>query len=100
MSETIYDVLVIVGGWWRRLLIVPAAAAAALWWALGLGLLPFPRFRGPDPVTFAYDLPTTAAILVLLPAALLALLALAPRPPDRPTARLRPVHSPDRDAGA
>jgi len=90
-------VVAIVGGWWRRMLIVPVAAAAAVWWGLGLGLIPYPRFHGPDPVTFAYDLPTTAAILVLLPAALLALVALAPRPPDRPSSRLRPVHPPDRD---
>ncbi len=91
-------VVAIVGGWWRRLLMVPVAAAAALWWAFAVGLLRFPRFHGPDPVTFAYDLPTTAAILVLLPAAFLAVLALSPRPPDRPTTRLRPVHQPDRDA--
>lgn len=90
-------VVAIVGGWWRRLLILPAVAAAALWWAVALGVLPFPRFRGPDPVTFAYSLPTTAVIMVLLPAAFLALLALSPRPPQRPTTRLRPVHPRDRD---
>jgi hypothetical protein len=88
----------IIGGWWRRLLIVPVAAAAAIWWAFALGLLPFPRFHGPDPVTFAYDLPTTAAILVLLPGAFLAALALSPRPPDRPTTRLRPLRPRERDA--
>ncbi len=89
-------VVAVVGGWWRRLLIVPVTAAAALWWAFAIGLLPIARFHGPDPVTFAYDLPTAAAILVLLPAAFLALLALSPRPPDRPATRLRPVHPPDR----
>lgn len=90
-------VVAIVGDWWRRLLILPVAAAAALWWAIAFGVIPFPRFRGPDPVTFAYSLPTTAAIMVLLPAVFLALLALSPRPPQRLTTRLRPVHPRDGD---
>jgi len=89
-------VVAIVGGWWRRLLIVPAAAAGLLWWGLALGFIPQGDFRGPDPVTYAYSLPTSAAILVGLPAALLALLAVSPRPPANPTTRLRAVH-PDRD---
>ncbi len=83
------------GGWWRRALLVPAFAAAGLWWSTAMGLLPYPRFHGPDPVSFAYDLPSTAALLVLMPTALLAALALTPRLPGTPRTRLRPVHSSD-----
>jgi len=83
--------IAIEGGWWRRLLIVPADAAAALWSATALGVLPFPRFQGPDPVGFAYDLPTAAIILVLVPAALLAALCLTPRMESTPRTRLRRV---------
>ena len=92
--------IVIEGGWWRRLLIVPAFAAAALWWCMALGVLPFPRFHGPDPVTFAYSLPSTAAILVLMPAALLAGLCLTPRMESNPRTRLRkvPVREPWSDS--
>jgi hypothetical protein len=84
--------IAIEGGWWRRFLIVPSIAAAALWWLIGLGFLPFiPRFHGPDPVTFAYSLPSTAALLVLMPAALLAVLCLTPPIVREPRTRLRPV---------
>ncbi len=79
------------GGWWRRILIVPAFAGAGLWWAAALGVLPFPRFTGPDPVTFAYTLPATAVLLVLMPAALLATLSLTPRGIPRPGVDMRPV---------
>lgn len=83
------------GGWWRRALLAPAVAAALLWWSTAMGLLPYPRFHGPDPVSFAYSLPSVAALLVLMPAALLATLALTARLPGTPRARLRPVPSPD-----
>lgn len=79
------------GGWWRRLLVVLAVGAALLWWATGLGVLPFPRFHGPDPVTFAYSLPVVAALLLLMPAALLATLCLTPRMVGAPRTRLRRV---------
>ncbi len=92
--------IAIEGGWWRRLLLVPAWAAAALWWLTALGVLPFPRFVGPDPVTFAYSLPTTAALLVLMPAALVATLSIAPRMPSAPRTRLSRVHSPESRSGA
>ncbi len=81
------------GGWWRRFLIVPSAAAAVLWWATAGGLLPYPEFSGPDPVAFAYAQPTLAALLVLMPAALLAALCLTPRIVSAPRTRLRPVQS-------
>ena len=91
--------IAIEGGGWRRALLVPAFAAAALWWSTALGVLPYPRFHGPDPVGFAYDLPSTAALLVLMPAALLAVLALTPRLPGAPHTRLRPVHTPEPESG-
>ena len=85
--------IAIEGGWWRRALLVPAWVAALLWWLTAFGVLPYPRFVGPDPVTFAYSLPSTGALLVLMPAALLAVLALTPRLPSTPRMRLRPVPS-------
>lgn len=83
--------IAIEGGWWRRFLIVPSLAASAFWWLLALGVLPFARFHGPDPVTFAYSLPTQAILFVLMPAALLATLCLSPRLVSEPRTRLRPV---------
>jgi hypothetical protein len=83
--------IAIEGGWWRRFLIIPALAAAALWWLIALGVIPYPPMHGPDPVTFAYSLPATAALLVLMPAALLAALCLTPRMYSTPRARLRKV---------
>jgi hypothetical protein len=85
--------IVIEGGWWRRLLVVPSLAAGLLWWSFALGVLPYPRFVGPDPVTFAFTLPATAALFVLMPAALLAVLCLTPRMRSTPRTRLRPVPS-------
>jgi hypothetical protein len=79
------------GGWWRRALIVPAFVASAAWWLTGLGVLPYPRFHGPDPVTFAYDLPVAATLLVVMPAALLATLCLTPRMESAQRTRLRPL---------
>ena len=83
--------IAIEGGWWRRILIIPSLAAAALWWLMALGVIPYPRFEGPDPVGFAYDLPTQAILLVLMPAALLAALCLSPRLVTEPRTRLRKV---------
>lgn len=94
--------IAIEGGWWRRFLIVPALAAATLWWLTALGVIAIPRFHGPDPVAFAYDLPSAAALLVLMPAALLAILALTPPMPGTPRMQMRPVPvaEPIRDPGA
>jgi hypothetical protein len=83
--------IVIEGGWWRRFLLVPSLAAATLWWLLAMGVIPYPRFQGPDPVTFAYSLPTLAILLLLMPAALLATLCLAPPLVSEPRTRLRRV---------
>jgi hypothetical protein len=79
------------GGWWRRFLVVPSVAVAVFWWSIALGVLPFPRFVGPDPVTFAYSLPSAAALLILMPAGLLATLCLTPPTQRAPRTRLRRV---------
>jgi len=97
--------IAIEGGWWRRVLIIPSVAAAALWWSIALGVIPFARFQGPDPITFAYSLPTQAILLVLMPGALLAALCLSPRLVPEPRTRLRkvphrePWSEPPTDAG-
>jgi hypothetical protein len=83
--------IAIEGGWWRRFLVVPSLAAGVLWWAIGLGVLPYPRFVGPDPVTIAYSNPTQAVLLVLMPAGLLATLCLTPPIVREPRTRLRRV---------
>ena len=83
--------IAIEGGWWRRLLVVPSLGAGALWWLMALGLLPYPRFQGPDPITFAYSLPTQAILLLVMPAVLLATLCLTPPIVREPRTRLRPV---------
>lgn len=83
--------IAIEGGWWRRFLLVPSLAAAALWWLMALGAIPYPRFHGPDPVTFAYSLPTQTILLLLMPAALLAILCLTPPLVSEPRMRLRRV---------
>ncbi|HSM38628.1 MAG TPA: hypothetical protein VK838_04780 [Candidatus Limnocylindrales bacterium] len=79
------------GDWVRWLLLLPVAAAPVLWWLLALGVLPFPRYQPVDPVTFAYSLPETAALLLILPSVAVAALAFIPIRPDR-RVRLRPVH--------
>jgi hypothetical protein len=86
--------IVVEGGWWRRILILPAWGAALIWWSVAMGLLPFPRFHGPDPVTFAYSLPVTACLLLLLPAVVLAGVAITPRRQPPPSLRLTRVHPP------
>jgi hypothetical protein len=83
--------IAIEGGWWRRFLLVPSLGAATLWWLMALGVVPYPRFHGPDPVTFAYTLPTQTILLLLMPAALLAILCLTPPLASEPRTRLRRV---------
>lgn len=85
--------IIIEGGWWRRFLIVPSAVAAALWWGTAMGILPYPDFDGPDPLALARALPVATALLVLMPAALLATLCNTPRVVSAPRTRLRPVPS-------
>jgi hypothetical protein len=78
------------GGWWRRVLIVPAWAAAGLWWLIALAVVPLPPFH-PDPVTLAEEIPPAAALFLLMPAALLAILCLTPRMEGKPRTTLRRV---------
>ena len=84
------SVILVEGGWWRRVLIVPAWAAAALWWSGAMGF--YPGLQGPDPVTFAYSAPTTAGLLLLLPAVILASVAITPRRTPPPSLHLSRVH--------
>jgi hypothetical protein len=83
--------IAIEGGWWRRFLLVPSVTAAVLWWATALGALAYPGFDGPDPIEFAFRFPVPAALLLLMPAALLAALCLSPRIQSAPRTRMRPV---------
>ncbi len=85
--------ILIEGGWWRRLLVAPSAVAAVLWWGIGLGLVAYPDFRGPDPVGFAHGLPVATALLILMPGALLATLCITPRLVSAPRTRMRRVKS-------
>jgi hypothetical protein len=78
------------GDWLRRLMAILVALVPAAWWAMALGILPFPRFLPPDPVTLAYSLPQMAALLLALPAVAVAGLRLAAIRPG--PVRLRPVH--------
>ncbi|MGH2394218.1 MAG: hypothetical protein ACRDGH_12130, partial [Candidatus Limnocylindria bacterium] len=81
------------GDWVRRVLLVPVLAMPILWWLTILGVIPFPRYQPVDPVTFAYSLPTAAAVMLIVPAVAIAALVLLPiRPNTR--VRLRPVHPP------
>jgi hypothetical protein len=79
------------GDWLRRLLTLPLLVVPALWWLLALGAVPYPRFVGPDPVSFAYSLPQQAAIMLLVPAVAIAVLAYLPHRPDT-RVRLERVH--------
>jgi hypothetical protein len=84
------------GSWIRKLLAVAAVVAPAFWWLIALGVIPLPRYGPIAPATFAYSLPETAALFVLLPALLASALALVPRR-AQPTSRMAAVH---RDASS
>lgn len=81
-----------IGSWIRRILVLPVVALPAYWWLTALGALPAPDFNPPDPIGLGRTLPLTAAITLLLPAALMAGLAISPRNEPPPTSRMRPVH--------
>jgi hypothetical protein len=66
------------GDWLRRVLVVPLALVPGAWWATALGVVPFPRFTRNDPIEFAYTLPVAAAVMLLLPAVVAAVLAFLP----------------------
>lgn len=78
------------GDWLRRLLIIVVVPMPGLWWAIALGIVPFPRYQPPDPVTLAYMLPEMAALMLVLPTLAMAALRLARIRPG--PVRLRPVH--------
>jgi hypothetical protein len=79
------------GDWVRRVLLVPVLAMPVLWWLTVLAVIPFPRYVPVDPVTIAYSLPETAAVMLILPALAIAALVFLPIRPDS-RVRLRPVH--------
>jgi hypothetical protein len=78
------------GDWLRRLLATVVVLVPAAWWAMAFGVIPLARYRALDPVTLAYSLPETAALMLILPALAMAVLRLAPIRPG--PVRLRPVH--------
>src|SRR2546426_9336442 len=84
-------VALIGGSWIRKLLAVAALAAPAFWWLVALGVIPLPRYGPIAPATFAYSLPETAALFLLLPALLASAPALAPLR-SQPTSGMTPVH--------
>lgn len=89
-------IVLVLGDWMRRVLLIPILIAPLAWWVTALGVVPFPRFVGPDPVTLAYSLPQAAAVALILPALAVTALALVPMQPDR-RVHLRAVHD-SRDA--
>lgn len=76
----------------RSILLVPPAAVVLGWWAAAVGLLDYPGFNGPDPIGFAFAFPIPAAIGLLVPAAVIVVLAEIDEPERRPPVRMRPVH--------
>lgn len=77
------------GGWWRRLATLPPLAVASMWWILALTPPPGGAFcpacapPQPDPWAYAYSLPETFAVFMLLPAAVTVFLALWQTAADR-----------------
>ncbi len=81
-----------IGSWIRRVMVLPVVALPAYWWLTALGALAAPDFQPPDPIGLERMLPLTAAITLLLPAAIMAALAISPRKELPPTSRMSPVH--------
>ncbi|HEX6474411.1 MAG TPA: hypothetical protein VF114_04910 [Candidatus Limnocylindria bacterium] len=78
------------GGWIRRLAVIPAALVVAMWWFLA-ALVParqaVPCTDCPppnvDPWAYAYSVPQTTLLFLIVPAVILVLLALVrPRPAE------------------
>lgn len=86
-------VVLLRGDWVRWILLLPLVAADLLWWAMALGLVPFAGYDPIDPIGFAFREPQTAAILLAVPPAAMAILAVLPMRPDRRVRRRR-VHPP------
>ena len=72
------------GGWMKRILATTGLSIAAFWWAVALlsagsgASCPTCVPGGPDPMTFAYSLPAQTGLLLLVPALVVGLVALAP----------------------
>jgi hypothetical protein len=74
------------GGWLRRLLILPPGSLVALWWLFALVMsamraVPCPTGEpcpapSPDPWAYAYSLPETSVLFLILPALFIVGLAL------------------------
>lgn len=78
-----------VGGAWRRFVVVPPLLVIALWWLLAVAMTsmraapcevgtPCPT-PAPDPWAFAYSIPETAALFLILPGVFNVLVALTAR---------------------
>jgi hypothetical protein len=72
----------VLGGWWRRAALVPPVLVAALWWVaatLAVGVNYAPCFDCPappwDPWAYAYSVPETALVFLVIPALASAALA-------------------------
>ena len=81
------------GRWWQRLVVLPAVLLAGLWWFLAIvmgTMRAVPCMTGqpcptpdPDPWAFAYSVPETAVIALILPALVLLTIALMLPPGPR-----------------
>jgi len=76
----------------RSVLLVLPAAVLLGWWAAAVDLVDYPDFSGPDPIGFAFAFPIPTAIGLLVPAAVMIVLAEIDEPERRPPVRMRPVH--------
>jgi hypothetical protein len=83
------------GGRLRRVVAASALAVAAFWWFIAMMPMPGGAYcptcapRGPEPFTFAYSLPDTTMLFLLVPAFAVGLVALLGRRPTRVAARRR-----------
>jgi hypothetical protein len=83
------------GGWIARVLATVVALVAAFWWAIAL--MPQPGGApctecGPqvaDPITYAYSLPETAVLLLVVPAIVVTAIAALARPGTKATNQTR-----------
>jgi hypothetical protein len=76
----------------RSVLLIPPVVVALGWWAAAVDLVNYPGFAGPDPIGFAFAFPIPAAVGLLVPAAVMIVLAEIDAPERRPPLRMRAVH--------
>ena len=84
------------GSWIRRLLALASLATGLVWWLAALAVIAYPGFAGPDPQGFAFSRPQAAALGLLAPTIVAALLIFTPRR-ERPTSRMAPIHPDERE---